>query len=136
MSEIPKQIIVIRSDLRNTKGEKIRTGKLISQCCHASLGTILNYGGYTNENEYIIRIHNDAILDWLNGIYTKVVVQVSDEKSLLDIHQKCIDNNINVKLITDLGLTEFGGIPTNTCLGIGPDYPSKLDPLFRHLPLL
>ena len=37
MSE-PKQIIVVRKDLRNIKGEKIRTGKLCSQIAHASLG--------------------------------------------------------------------------------------------------
>lgn len=136
MSETPKQIIVIRNDLKNSKGEKIRTGKLIAQACHASIGALIKHGVFTNENEYTIKIHNEAFLDWLNGIYTKVVVYVNDEKSLLDINQKCIDNNINVKLITDLGLTEFDGIPTNTCLSIGPDYPSKLDPLFRHLPLL
>lgn len=40
MSE-PKQVIVLRTDLRNAQGHKIRTGKLIAQGAHASLKAIL-----------------------------------------------------------------------------------------------
>lgn len=41
-----------------------------------------------------------------------------------------------VNLITDNGTTEFGGIPTKTCLAIGPDYKERIDPITKHLKLL
>jgi len=40
-----------------------------------------------------------------------------------------------VHLITDGGLTEFGGVPTRTCLGIGPDYDDRIDPVTGDLEL-
>ncbi len=133
--EEPKQILVWRKDLRNTKGEKVRTGKCAAQLAHASLGAILNYVTFNNIVG-IMTLSYAPLREWILGRFTKVAVYVNSEQELLDIQQKCIDNNINVKLITDAGLTEFGNVPTHTCLAIGPDYPSKLDPLFRHLPLL
>jgi PTH2 family peptidyl-tRNA hydrolase len=35
----------------------------------------------------------------------------------------------------DGGLTEFGGVPTRTCLGIGPDYDEHIDPVTADLEL-
>jgi PTH2 family peptidyl-tRNA hydrolase len=135
----PKQIIVIRKDLRNMNGEKIRTGKLIAQAAHASLGAILNYSNarITNSIDQVtLLLDNPAVVVWLSGEFTKICVYVNSEYELLDIYNKALDNNINVKLITDIGLTEFGGKPTNTCLALGPDYSTKLDPLTSHLSLV
>ena len=42
MEKQSKQILVIRRDLKNTKGEKVRTGKLTSHCAHASVKAILD----------------------------------------------------------------------------------------------
>jgi PTH2 family peptidyl-tRNA hydrolase len=39
-------------------------------------------------------------------------------------------------LIIDSGLTEFGGVPTKTCVAIGPDIDAKIDVLTKHLKLL
>ena len=39
-------------------------------------------------------------------------------------------------LITDAGLTEFHGVPTNTCLGIGPYIAEEIDKFTGNLPLL
>ena len=41
MSEI-KQVIVVRTDLRNTEGQKVRTGKLFAQVSHASMAFLTN----------------------------------------------------------------------------------------------
>jgi PTH2 family peptidyl-tRNA hydrolase len=38
-------------------------------------------------------------------------------------------------LITDRGLTEFGGTPTRTCLAVGPDYDDRIDPVTGDLEL-
>ena len=144
----PKQIIVVRKDLRNTKGEKVRTGKLCSQIAHASLGAVLEYKHainitdilfqteYGSSNQVIIKKYNNPLTKWLEGSFTKICVSVNSEQELLDIYNRALENNINVKLIQDNGLTEFGGVKTYTCLALGPDYPEVLDPLTKHLPLL
>jgi PTH2 family peptidyl-tRNA hydrolase len=126
----PKQVIVVRKDLN------MRKGKIAAQASHASLGTILNYVSSTEEEILTIDISNQAVFDWLSGRFTKVCVSVDSEEELLDIYQKALDNNVNVKLITDAGLTEFNGVPTKTCLALGPDYPENLDPITGHLKLL
>lgn len=129
----PKQIIVVRKDLKNIQGQKIRTGKILAQACHASLGAILNY---VNDNLLDITNLPEPVQYWLNTKFTKVVVTVNSEEELLEIYQKALDNNINVKLIQDCGLTEFGNVPTYTALALGPDLPEVLDPIAHHLPLL
>lgn len=45
-------------------------------------------------------------------------------------------NNLNVSLVTDSGRTEFGGVPTKTCLAIGPNKIEEIDKITGHLPLL
>ena len=42
---------------------------------------------------------------------------------------------LTVSLITDAGATEFGGVPTNTCLAIGPHQAEKIDKITSHLKL-
>ena len=126
----PKQVIVMRKDLN------MRKGKIAAQASHASLGAILNYGSYTTEYQYTLDIHNDAVHKWLEGRFTKVCVSVDSEDELHDIKKHADELGVNVKLIQDAGLTEFGGVPTYTCLAIGPDYPKNLDPITGHLKLL
>lgn len=141
----PKQVIVVRKDLN------MRKGKIAAQSSHASLGAILNYADdRTINSDYLIiplydknaetlyhqRNNPHPLREWLNGRFTKICVSVDNEQELLDIYQKALDNGVNVKLIKDAGLTEFGGVPTYTCLALGPDYPEKLDPISGHLKLL
>jgi PTH2 family peptidyl-tRNA hydrolase len=54
----------------------------------------------------------------------------------MTIYNDAIGSGVNAKLIVDAGLTEFGGIPTVTCIAIGPDYPEKIDPITKNLKLL
>ena len=35
-----KMVVIIRGDLKNTKGEKVRSGKIAAQCCHSALGFV------------------------------------------------------------------------------------------------
>ncbi len=39
-------------------------------------------------------------------------------------------------LIIDAGLTEFGGVPTRTCIAIGPNWSDEIDEITGHLKLL
>lgn len=113
-----KQVIVIRHDL------KMRTGKAIAQGAHASMAVVL-------EN-----LENSLVKEWLSGLFTKICVRVNSEEELLEIYQKAKDKNLLVSLITDSGLTEFHGVPTKTCIAIGPALSSDLDDVTGHLKLL
>ena len=133
MSEV-KQVIVIRKDL------KMRKGKMVAQGAHASLGSLLNFFNKKEESgkiEYNVQFDKGSILDsWLNGIFTKICVSVDSEEELDKIKEQCDAYGIPCALITDCGLTEFHGVPTKTCLGIGPWYTEDIDKITGKLPLL
>ena len=136
-----KQVIVIRTDLKNTKGEKVRSGKLLAQVAHASIAWITNRlreGNTKHLADDSMTVSFNLTLaewNWSNGIFKKIVCTVDSEADLRDIHQKALDAGLRSYFIEDHGLTEFGGILTPTCVGIGPDTPERIDPVTRHLKL-
>ena len=73
---------------------------------------------------------------WLNGVFKKVCVYVNSEDELMKIYNSSIEKGIMCSLIEDAGLTEFNGVPTITCIALGPEYSDKLDLLTGHLKLL
>ena len=131
-----KQVIVMRTDLKNSNGHKIRTGKLIAQGAHASLKAVLDWG--TNDkNGLLIELPSKSPLkDWIEGRFTKVCVSVDSEKELLEIYNKAKAAGLICSLITDAGLTEFNGVPTKTCCAIGPEWSEDIDKITGHLKLL
>lgn len=147
-----KQVIVFRKDL--LKGPNaIRKGKFGAQVAHASLGALLKLfnvykqepirvGIYEAEQgqiqyEYSVVFKEKSVLDdWLNGKFTKVVVSVDSDEELIALNKALDETYIPHALITDAGLTEFHGVPTNTCLGIGPYVAEEIDKFTGHLPLL
>ena len=131
MTKQVKQVIVIRTDLKNTKGDKVRTGKLIAQACHASVGFLTQ----RLKDQGKGAIFSEVEWEWISGIYTKVCVKINNEEELVKIHLNANLHGIYSHLIIDKGLTEFGGIPTMTCCGIGPDYSDKIDEITGHLDL-
>lgn len=156
----PKQILIWRNDLRNTSGQKVRSGKMAAQLAHASLKTLLDLGkierdySYDDENDLIDAslviplyrrqfnfngkpdINHQAAIDWIEGQFTKVVVYVNSEAELIEIINKAKEAGLITSLIVDNGLTEFGNVPTMTCGAIGPAYPDQLKEITGHLPLL
>lgn len=148
-----KQVIVFRKDL--LKGPNaIRKGKFGAQVAHASLGSLLKlFNRYKQEPiklglhgesepgqvqyEYSVVFKEKSVLDdWLNDKFTKVVVSVDSEEELLELNKVLDETYIPHALITDAGLTEFHGVPTNTCLGIGPYISEEIDKFTGNLPLL
>ena len=148
-----KQVIVFRKDL--LKGPNaIRKGKFGAQVAHASLGALLklfniskkepirlgSYGDIESgqiQYEYSVIFGENTVLDdWLNGKFTKVVVFVDSDEELLELNKALDETVIPHALITDSGLTEFHGVPTNTCLGIGPYEAEEIDKFTGNLPLL
>jgi peptidyl-tRNA hydrolase len=144
-----KQVIVMRKDLKNTEGQKVRTGKLCAQAAHSSLGVILDKmrNGQTYENyqpeiingEYTMTLKvkvNSALDQWLRGCFKKICLCANSNEELLQIYQNAKETNLPVVLITDNGLTEFNGVHTNTCIAIGPAFSKDIDKITGHLKTL
>jgi peptidyl-tRNA hydrolase len=74
-------------------------------------------------------------LDWIRSSFKKVTLQVNSEEELLEIERKAKEAGLEVHVITDSGLTEFNGVPTKTCLAIGPDEEDKINAVTGHLKL-
>ncbi|MCK5020929.1 MAG: aminoacyl-tRNA hydrolase [Candidatus Peribacteraceae bacterium] len=116
-----KQVIVIRKDLN------MRKGKMVAQGAHASLAAILAKG----------ELKTDAdTKEWLAGAFTKIVVSVDSEESLINIYRMAQLAGLNCALITDAGRTEFDGVPTKTAVAIGPGKAEEIDSITGDLKLL
>lgn len=148
-----KQIILVRTDLKNTDGHKIRSGKIAAQVAHASMAFLTRelvleptivwnqeldegYGDYETINHAALIVFSDAERDWLENSFTKICLAVPSLDELLAIDCAALEAGITSHIITDNGTTEFGGVPTITTCALGPDYSTKLDPLISHLRLL
>lgn len=133
-----KQIIIIRKDLN------MRKGKMIAQGAHASMAFLTkemawgtcNDGfifdtGLFRSMEVVIQINH-----WLRNSFRKIVCYVNSEEELEEIHKKALDNSLISHMVTDNGTTEFNGVPTKTCVAIGPHWDEKFEGITDHLPLL
>jgi peptidyl-tRNA hydrolase, PTH2 family len=140
----PKQVIIVRTDTN----PKMRKGKIASQCCHASMGVILdeffgdlqNRQWTINDDERKVSINVEMDMDsplyiWLSTIFKKIVLS-GTLNDLITAYQKAKMEGIPCSLIEDKGLTEFGGEITITAVAIGPYYPDKIDKITGHLELL
>ena len=126
-----KQVIVIRRDLR------MRRGKEIAQGAHASMAWLaervlapMTPAGSAADVQF-----SEAERAWLTSSFRKVTVKVGSEPELLAVYANALEAGLAAHLITDRGLTEFGGVPTRTCLAIGPDYDDLIDPVTGDLEL-
>lgn len=124
-----KQVIVVRADLKDTNGRKVRTGKLIAQGGHAAIAWMINQ-----------RLENGtpsvAQKQWMYGLQKKICLQVDSEDALLDVYERAKLAGLETHMIIDAGLTEFGGVPTRTCLAIGPNHDEDIDKITGDLKLL
>ena len=133
-----KQVIVMRKDLG------MRKGKMVAQGAHASLKAVLDQGRKSYGDEGLSGSRQDsfdipltpALESWITGNFKKVCVYVNSEVELLELYEKAKAAGLICSLITDSGLTEFNGVPTNTCIAVGPDFEDKVDTITGGLPLL
>ncbi len=120
-----KQVIVMRTDLN------MRKGKMIAQGAHASmmfLSDAIRAGADPDLS------HSEV--EWLWGTFTKVCVSVNSLEELERIYLEAYGAGLTVCMVEDSGLTEFHGVPTKTCLAIGPAKSSKIDAITGELKLL
>jgi PTH2 family peptidyl-tRNA hydrolase len=134
-----KQVIVFRKDLQ------VRKGKFAAQVAHASFKVFLDLceKGVIFDDEqgemqkFTFYYKAGTPWDkWLNGLFTKIVVSCENEKELDELYQKAKDKNLPCSMIVDAGLTEFNGVPTKTCIAIGPANSDDIDEITKDLKLL
>lgn len=135
----PKQVILVRTDIG------MKPGKIASQVAHASMKVFFDLSDKDNElakfgampYKGVLKIAlTTAMSEWVNGEFTKIVLEVNSEEELLKLHAQALTADIPCSLIQDNGHTVFNGVKTFTTAAIGPAYPADIDPITKHLKLL
>lgn len=131
-----KQVIVVRKDLKMQRGKEIAQGSHASMAFMAERLRFEGYEGGNDDDGLGTGVFTPTEVEWLyNGRFTKITLQVNSLKELDDVYTAATRAGLEVHTITDSGLTVFHGVPTKTCLAIGPDYSSKIDPITANLKL-
>ncbi len=126
MSDDIKQVIAIRRDL------KMRRGKEIAQGAHASMAWLAERVRAAAGGPVTLSAAEEA---WITARFTKVCVQVTSEEELRALDARARERGVLCRLIVDSGRTEFGGVPTATCLAVGPAPAAEVDAITGHLSL-
>ncbi|MFW9994490.1 MAG: aminoacyl-tRNA hydrolase [Candidatus Odinarchaeota archaeon] len=114
-----KLAIVVRSDLKMTKG------KTVLQVVNTSLAVAKKSK----------QAKPEKLNRWLRNGQKKVVLKVTSLEELDRIERACFANNV---IVVREGTTENETLPNSAimALGIGPDDEKKIDKLTGHLKLL
>lgn len=117
MSDL-RQIIVMRTDLN------MRRGKMIAQGAHASM------------KAYVENPDDPRFVEWLSGKFTKIAVGIDSLDGLMEVERNAALKGLITTVVVDAGLTEFNGVPTTTCISVGPATKEELEGVTNHLKLL
>jgi len=122
-----KMVIVMRTDLN------MRKGKMIAQGAHAATMPFLVEVVFPDGDLK----RRDRLMQWISDSHmTKITLRVGSEEELLDIYNKADDAGLDSYIVTDAGFTEFHGVPTKTCISIGPNLEDEIDLITGQLKLL
>ena len=125
-----KQVLVMRKMVPNC-----RTGKYCAQAGHAAVGAVFAQGQIDGDF-FKIPLKDPFVREWVTGRFKKVTVYVETDEQLVEIFNQARKAGLLSSLIRDAGLTEFNGVPTLTCVAVGPDYVDNVDMVTKGLPLL
>jgi len=119
------------------KDLNMRKGKMVAQGSHASMAFLTRQGlfdsqGFKNDN----LLNESEAEEWMEKGFTKICVSVDSEYELMEIYNQAKQNGLCAELIIDSGFTEFNGVPTKTCIAIGPNKAEDIDKITGHLKLL
>ncbi|MEL6344618.1 MAG: aminoacyl-tRNA hydrolase [Myxococcota bacterium] len=117
---VTKQVILYRRDL------KMRKGKIAAQCAHASMKVLLNMASRPSPDTLVIKM-TPPVASWVSGRFTKIVLSVADEDTLIAAHAEALARGLPCAMIVDSGKTEFHGQPTRTTVAIGPADSDAID---------
>ena len=125
-----KMVIVVRTDL------KMPVGKIAAQAAHAALAAMLQKGEWLGQDKYVLSNLTVADAAWLRYKFTKIALACDSLEEMKELEAKAVAAGLNCRSIVDAGDTVFNGVPTPTCLAIGPDWPSRVNAVTWHLKLL
>jgi len=114
-----KQVIVVRSDLKMSKG------KTAVQVAHGAVSAFIKTSRY----------HSEWADNWLKEGQKKVTVKVRSQEELFQLAEQARKADLPVAIINDAGLTELPP-GTTTVVGIGPAPEVLVDKITGSLPLL
>ena len=120
------QYIVLRRNLINQYG----VGFLVTQTAHASLAPITNKIRNRRSSSIDDILDNDT-LNWIEGTFTKIVLEVPDETSLNKLKESLNKDGIEFSEIRE---SSIGGELTS--IGLRPYKKSEVYKYFRGLRLL
>jgi len=126
-----KQVIVIRKDL------KVRKGKMEAQAAHASLKVFFDKAIiFTDEDSYFMELPlTYEMAMWASGVFTKISLSCGSEEELDDLFERAQCAGLPCSMVVDSGATEFHGVPTKTCIAIGPAKAEAIDKITGQLTL-
>lgn len=122
-----KQVIVVRKDLN------MRKGKMCAQASHASMMFLVKPGLTVDRLSVVL---TEEQIGWLTSPFTKVTCGVESEAELLAVAQRAREHGLEVHEVIDCGKTEFQGVPTRTCIAVGPHTVEKFAGVTDGLKLL
>lgn len=134
-----KQVILIRKDLQ------MPAGKLGAQVAHASLACVLKLGTWSSgsvdgmgnvseDEEFTITVANGSpVHDWMTKSFPKITLEVKNENQLKRYYDEAVAAGLPASWIVDAGRTIFNGVPTPTCVGIGPASREQIDAITKRL---
>lgn len=128
----PKQVILMRTDLKMPKG------KMVAQGAHASMAVLTQHFEIGTISKWLkARIFPETwMYSWLCGSFTKICLAVSSDIELAKLYSLATAAGIPAAKIIDNGRTCFNGVPTLTCCAIGPWDSDEIDKITGHLKLL
>ncbi len=132
-----KQTLIFRRDL------KVRKGKLIAQGGHGAMAFLV-HELMSPEAAKNTQIYNGDRLQrtitltpeqhqWMEDKFTKICLVVDGEAELRALHAEALKLGLTSHMIIDAGMTEFAGVPTLTCIAIGPHEAERIDVLTKDL---
>ncbi len=114
-----KQVIVVRTDLKMSKG------KTAVQVAHGSVSA------YVKAKKY----YPDWADNWFGEGQKKITVKVSSQEELHELAEKARKLDLPYAIINDAGLTQLPP-GTTTVIGIGPSRSELIDKVSADLSLL
>jgi len=135
----PKMSIIVRKDLN------MRRGKSCAQASHAAMKVFFDrmkkveadpFAFEGNGKDLYETSFTPEMEEWKNGLFTKIVLGCDNEEEIHFLKAKADELGIPAAIIIDSGLTEFGGVPTITCIALGPYKAEVLEELTSKYSLL
>lgn len=117
----------------------MRKGKMVAQGSHACVDVVLSHLFQWRKDKPVFqptKRHMNNIWHWYHNGMTKICVGVDSLEGFNKLRDLAAEAALPCSVIQDSGKTEFGGIPTFTCLVIGPAEAEEIDKITGTLKLL